>query len=233
MHRADEQAEGLALLTRAIKAAGGEEKLAKLQTITWRGKGTSEVNGQQGFTISDAAAQALDKHRLEMEFSLGGIGKRGRYIVNGDKVWVQENDFAAEFPKKGAPIIIGVLRALRLAQLLTPLTDKAYKLSPLGEVKVGDRPAVGIRVTHPEQRELDLFFDKETGLLSKCGMRVPYRLDGQESDLEFWFGDAKEFDGIKHFTTMTVHHDKKKVFVLEVSEVKPQEQLDESLFAKP
>jgi hypothetical protein len=106
-------------------------------------------------------------------------------------------------------------------------------LAPLGELNVGDKPGLGVKITHKEHREMDLFFDKETGLLRKLGIRLPDMPGGQEVEWEFLFSDAKEFGGVKHFTKMTLQRDGKKLLTMEVEEVKPQEKLDESLFAKP
>jgi hypothetical protein len=231
--RADDQAEGLALIDKAIKAAGGDDKLAKLQSATWKAKGTvEEDNAQVNFAI-EGTMQAVDKHRLEVEATFNGRTMKVVLVLNGDKAWAQTNERVEEAPEDAVKLITGVFRALRSSQLLTPFKDKAYKLSPLGEVKVGDRPAMGVKVTHAEQRELDLFFDKETGLLSKCGMRLPDRPGGQDMDWEFLFSEFKDIEGIKHFTTITMQREGKKMFVLEISEVKPQEKVDESLFAKP
>jgi hypothetical protein len=231
--QADDQAEGLALIDKAIKAAGGEDKLTKLQSVTWKAKGRVEDDNAQITFVLEGTMQAVDKHRLEAEATRDGMTMKGVLILNGEKAWQQDNNRNEEVPEEVAKLITGVFRALRSAQLLTPLKDKAYKLSPLGEVKVGDRPALGVKIMHAEQREFDVFFDKETGLLSKCGMRVPDRPGGQEVDWEFLFSEFKDIEGLKHFTTITMQREGKKLFVMELSEVKPQEKVDESLFAKP
>jgi len=51
--------------------------------------------------------------------------------------------------------------------MLAPLKDKAYTLAPIGEVKVEDRPALGLRVSRKGNRDINLYFDKKTYLRVK------------------------------------------------------------------
>src|SRR5438445_204089 len=55
---------------------------------------------------------------------------------------------------------------------LVPLKDKAFKLSPGGELKAGDRAAVCLLVSREGYRDALLCFDKETGLLVKSEMPI-------------------------------------------------------------
>ena len=43
--RAADDKEAKAILDKAIKALGGEEKLSKVKAATWKGKGTNQIDG--------------------------------------------------------------------------------------------------------------------------------------------------------------------------------------------
>lgn len=76
--RADE-AEAAVVIDKAIKALGGEAKLAKAGTFVRKAKGTITINGNDNEVTSETTTQALDHNRIEIE------GKR-----NGQKFLQQE-----------------------------------------------------------------------------------------------------------------------------------------------
>jgi hypothetical protein len=229
--RADEQEEGLKLANAAIKAAGGEAKLDKLKIVSMKGKGTvSEGDQDATFTI-EGTVQGLDRFRLDLEMSFGGRTEKVLIVFNGDKGWAKTPDKVEDAPPDAIPLIQAELHALRMAQMLTSLKDKAVKLSPLGEVKVNDRAANGLKFVQKDRPDVDLFFDKETHLPIKCQMRVKER-EGEMTH-EWFFSDYKELGGAKHPTKIALHRDSKKLMEMEITEVKPEEKLDESTFAKP
>src|SRR4029078_572410 len=112
--------------------------------------------------------------------------------------------------------------------LLTSIQEKPFQLSPLGEIKVGDRPAVGVRGIHKDHKDVGLYFDKETGLPVKSEVRLKTP-DGKEVMIEYRYVDYKDMDGLKHPTKIVVKADDKE-FTLEVSEVKAEGTVDESVF---
>ena len=68
-----------------------------------------------------------------------------------------------------------------MSGLVTPLLeDKTFELSPMGETKIEDRPARGVRVVMKGQPDVSLFFAKDSGLLVKVDRRgqdlVPARV---------------------------------------------------------
>jgi hypothetical protein len=231
--RADERAEALALIDKAIKAMGDPDQVAKLQVATWKVKGSAQEDGQQVDLTIDGTSQGLTKHRLEFEANAGGAQQRILIVINGDNAWAQVNGMMRDVPKEVIPSVTNLFHTLRACQAPVLLKDPVYTLAPLGEVKVGDRPALGLRASHKDFRDVELYFDKEKGHLLRCILRLPNMPNGQDVEWEVLFGDYKELNGIKHFTTATFSHDGKKVFTLEVTEVKSAGKLDESTFAKP
>src|SRR5262245_9995272 len=94
--RSDDQAEAKPVLDKALKAMGGEAKLAKLQTGIGKGKITGQENGQELTLTFDASWQGLDKYRLDAEVNIGGMTMKGLMVVNGDKAWAKMGDQVQE-----------------------------------------------------------------------------------------------------------------------------------------
>jgi len=130
------------------------------------------------------------------------------------------------------PMITGMLYAMRMPQTLPALLDKDIKLSPLGEVKVGDRAALGVTVTHKDRKDVSLFFDKETGLPAKSEIRLTDPR-GREINFEFQYHDYKEVNGLKHPMRLNIKLENKVDAVMELSELKTDAKLEPSLFAAP
>src|SRR5947209_9536517 len=136
-------------------------------------------------------------------------------VLNGDKGWAQAAGQNSDVPPNYVPFLKDLFYALRMPQVVPQLTDGAFKLAPLGEVKVGDRPALGVTVTHKDRKDVGLYFDKETGLPVKAEVRLTDP-DGKETTVEAVYADYKEFDGLKHPGKITIKVDDKE-FTLEVS----------------
>jgi hypothetical protein len=60
---------------------------------------------------------------------------------------------------------------LEATHLITPLLDRKYKLTLVGETKIDGRPATGVRVSRQGFRDLTLYFDRQTHLLVKMERR--------------------------------------------------------------
>jgi outer membrane lipoprotein-sorting protein len=230
---ADEATDAKAVVEKAIKALGGADKLAKLPATTFKCKGTGEVKQKSDFS-GTWSVQLPDKYRAELEITEGGNNETVTLVVNGDKAWAREanRNRTEEAPADAMSLVKADFGAVLLAHTLTPLTGKGYKLSALGEVKVNDKAAAGVKVERKDLPDLDLFFDKETHLPVKAEVRVK-EPGGEEVLHAFFFSDYKETDGLKHFTKMTMHRADKETIVMELSEVKRLEKLDATLFDKP
>jgi outer membrane lipoprotein-sorting protein len=224
--RADAPADPRAVIDKAIKALGGAENLAKLKAETRTDKGTYYGMGA-GFPYTGKyAIQYPDKFRMDIENVF-------LIVVNGDQGWIAANGGTENLTKDQLAEHKDQLYAGWVATLL-PLKDKAFTLAALGEVKVADRPAVGVKVSHQGQRDIRLFFDKETGLLVKREYQVKAEdQGGKEVNQEVLLSDYQEAAGLKFPRKVVVNRDGKLYVEAEVSDWKPAEKLDDKLFAKP
>jgi hypothetical protein len=226
--RADDTATARAVIDKAIKAAGGEEKLAKFKNHTWKNKGTWYGLGDGvPYTASYAVAWP-DKFRFEVE---GGFMT---YVIDGDKGWVQAmGGETHEFTKDEMADQKEVLHASRVFTLL-PLKDKAYKLSLLDETKVADKPAIGVKVSHKDYKDVLLYFDKDTGLLVKSENKVKVPEEGnKEVNQETLYSDYQDVEGAKMAMKITHLRDGKKYAEGENFDIKIVDKHDDKTFAKP
>jgi hypothetical protein len=229
--RADEQAEALKVVDAAIQAAGGAAKLDQLKTVSMKGKGTLQERGQEGTITFEGTAHGLDRFRLDLELSMMDRMNKVLVVFAGDKGWAKHDDRVEDAPEDAVPLIRAELHALRMAQMLTPLKDKDLKLSPLGEMQIGSRAAVGIKIVKKDLPALDLYFDKQTHLPVKCSLRV--KEHNEEKSHEWVFSNYKEIAGVKHSMKVALNRDGEKLLELEISELKPMAKADEGTFAKP
>jgi hypothetical protein len=224
--RADDQADLRKVIDKAMKAMGGEEKLGKYKAHTWKGKGKYYGMGDGVDYTASGSIQFPDQYRLEIEnvFTL---------VLNKGKGWVVANGQTTEMDKDQLEEQKEELYANWVTSLV-PLKDKAYKLTAVGDAEVDKRPAVGIKVSRAGHQDINLFFDKDTGLLVKTERRVKAREQGgMEVNQETWMSDYKDVEGIKVALKFTIKRDGKLFVEGEDSDLKLLEKLDDSVFAKP
>ena len=90
-----------------------------------------------------------------------------------------------------------------------------------------------MKVTRKGRRDIDLYFDKESGLLVKTETRVKDEGSGQEVSEETFVTDYKEVQGVKQATRFTINRDGKPFMEGEATDIGLAEKLDASVFAKP
>jgi len=225
--RADEQ-EVKAILDRAIKALGGEEKLGKVEAFSWKSKGTVVFNGNENESSNQVTVKGLDHFRREF----GNDQFHGIVVLRGDKGWRKFGDDVRDLEGDG---LANEKRNVYLNVIpitLVPLHGKGFKAESAGEEKVGDKPALVLKITGPDGKDFTLSFDKESGLPVKEVARV-VGFQGQEMTLETTFADYKDFDGIKKATKVEVKRDGEKFQTMELTEFKVLDKVDPDTFTEP
>jgi hypothetical protein len=231
--RANDQAEGMKLVDAAIKAAGGADNLKKLETVILKGKGKITLNNSDIDMTCELSARGSEHWRLQTDSVVDGKAKSVLIVINGEKGWAKNEDRVVEAPPEAFRTRKQEFRGMRIALMLTPLKDKAIKLSPLGELKVNNRAAVGLKAVQENHPDLDIYFDKETHLLVRCELRIKESKDVEETTTTWFFSDAKAVDGVKHPMKVVLEVENKKVMELEITELKPAAKLDDNAFDKP
>jgi hypothetical protein len=226
----------MAVLDKAIKALGGEEKLAKADTVTW--KTTQSITGggiAPIFCTARFTTQGLDRSRMELEIANNGEVSKIVSVLNGDNYWSKLGDPGAVSRKLEGDELVEAKRGVYIEVIsknLLPLKrNKAFKVVSAGEEKVGDSPAAVLRVTGPEGGDFKLFIDKESGLLVKMEVAV-----ARGFTTMLLYSGYKEYGGIKWATK--IKQTTKEIFTphpteLVLSEFKVLEKAAPDTFAEP
>jgi hypothetical protein len=231
--RADEQADMRKVIDKAIKAAGGEEKLAKYKAATFKDKGKFYGMGEGIAYTGEFAVQQPDKIRIRIE---GGGDTKFVFVrvFNGEKLWTKLGDNTQEVTDKDEIAEAKENSYATWVTSLVPLKDKGFTLASLGEVKVHDKPAVGVRVSHKGHRDVNLFFDKDKGLLVKSETVVKdFMAGGKEFTQETLYENYKESGGVQRAMKLVINRNGEKYIESEVTEFEPKEKLEDAEFAKP
>jgi len=231
--RADDQADMKKLLAQAIKAAGGEEKLGKYRAATMKFKGKAYVTGTEIPFTAEWSLQYPNQHKMTVNADVGGMTFTQVTVINKEKGWIKEGgdtralDKDALKEKKEQLYVLSVIA-------LVPLKDKSFKLAPVGEVKIGDKDAVGMKVACKGHRDVNLYFDKKSNQLIKTETTVKEMDTDKEVTEETTYSNFKKVDGITYATKLKIKRDGKKYATVdEVTDYKLEEKLDDSEFAKP
>jgi hypothetical protein len=226
---ADDAADALRTVEQAIAAHGGSEQLAKLKHVSYSAKG-SMFAGDMLKPMSREAQLALpDKCRWTFEIT--GTPLKMVFVVNGTKGW-QMSQGASE--PMGGPLLEELTEqsnALALGQLLPLRDNKVVTLATLPEAKVGGEPAVGVRASRKGFPDVDLYFDKKTGLLSKLGYKG--KEAGRVVLKEVEYSKYKSVDGLMVPGKLAERMEGKPTFELTVEKYAFPEKFPDATFEKP
>jgi hypothetical protein len=236
--RADDQATSTAVIERHLKAVGGEEKLAKIKAATWKDKGKFFGLGDEGIDYTaETSALGTTKRKMSIQGEVANEKFSVVIVVSGDKGWTKTEDEVEDMDKEELDEQKEQMFADWTA-FINPsaLKTDAFKLSPLGEIKIEDRPMIGVKATAKGRRDMNLYFDKETGLLRKTEWQVKDtdgNVGGGEVQQEVLLSEYKDFDGVKVATKVSVKWAGKPYVESEQSDFQFHDKLDDAVFAKP
>jgi outer membrane lipoprotein-sorting protein len=230
--RAAAQDEARAIIERAVKASGGEQKLAKLKAVKAKFKGMGEFAGNRVALNGDIAIQMPRQMRVDAQAEIQGQNVTILTVVNGDKAWLQVLGETTELKGEELEDEKEGLYAEHIQSLVPLLRDKSFTLTAIGEVKVNGRDAMGVRVASKGHKDVNLYFDKSTALLAKQERRS---LDEAKNEVteETFYSDHKDVDGVKVPMKTMVHHDGKMFLEIEVTEYQFLDRIDDGEFARP
>jgi hypothetical protein len=230
--RAADTKDATAILDNAIKALGGEEKLGKIQGVSWKAKGTITFMGSDNAMTTLTVVQGLDHSRQEFEGEFGGNMVKGVTVLAGDKGWrnfggnhdALDKDALANEKRRAYLILVPVT--------VLPLKGKEFKVETIAEESAGGKPAVGIKATGPDGKEFSLYFDKESSLPIRMVAKVAGFM-GEEYTQETTFSDYQDMAGIKKAMKLQIKRDGEKFIDQQITEFKLLDQVDAKTFAEP
>jgi hypothetical protein len=230
--RAADQADARAIIDKGIQAVGGADKLSRFKASTAKTKGKFYGLGEGIDFNGETAAQPPHQIKMVSEVDINSMKFARIQVVNGDKGWIRMMETTEEMDKDQFATARQEVYANWITTLL-PLKSPEFQLSVVGDAKVGDRPAVGIRVSHKSHRDINLYFDKEKGLLLKAEGQVRDMQSGQEVAQETVFSDYKSVEGIQRPHKITVKREGKLFVEADVEDIQLLDKLDDSVFSKP
>jgi hypothetical protein len=220
-----------AIIEKAIKAHGGADRLAKFNAVRSKAKGTIDLAGGIAFT-SESAVQYPDKLKETVEVEVNGNKATVVTVYNGKKGWISINGETKEMDDKLLDAMKEAVHGMQIMRMAFT-KDKKCEFSPLGEIKVNDQPAVGVKVSAKDHKEVNLYFDKKTGLLVRMDHQTIDAMTGKEVAEERIITAYQEIDKVQVAKKVVINREGKKYIEVEITEQKSLEKLDDEEFGKP
>jgi hypothetical protein len=227
---AEEKANPQAIIQKAIQALGGEEKLAKYKSSISKGKCKFYAMGQAIDCTAQWWIQPPRQLKAVYHMHVRGKNVTREEVITKDAGWLSMNGQVRPLTGDQLAEIHEGMETEKMANLLA-LKNPEYQISSVGETVVADRPAIGLKVTHPGHRDVLLYFDKQEGYLVK--MQTRSKAMGREVEDETVYSDYRDYHGIRNAAKTTTKRDGKLFLECEFTQFKPVEQIPESTFAKP
>lgn len=232
--RADDKTEARAVIDKALKAVGDADKRGEGKAVTFKVKGKAYATGAALDYTGEWSVQPPDKIHFQLDLDVNGMKLTIVQVFNGKEGWTKVNDQVSDMDKDAVAEVEEELYAGGVTALWPLVKDKGYGLSLVGDAQVGDHAAVGVRVSNEGHRDVNLFFDKKTGLLLKSERRIKDQTNGgQEATQETFYSDYQDVGGAKHARKVVIKRDGKDYTDVEVTEFEFKDKLDDSTFAKP
>jgi hypothetical protein len=190
------------IIRKAIEAHGGKAHLVGLTSYYARGKGSlfllpPHETESYAFT-AEYWFQDPDKTKHVFDFKVDGKTSRVIRVWDGKRGWQKKDGRTEEF---NIDEVADFRRSIYKNKLrrLYPLLEEAssFVLGTVAEAVVLDRPAFGIKVGSKGQKDVNLYFDKDNGLLVKI-VSENTGPNGQPVMFEEIFTAYKLFSGIRY-----------------------------------
>jgi hypothetical protein len=219
-----------AIVDKAIGALGGAEKLGKVSAFEWKSKGTVNFGGNENEFNSKVTIKGLDHYRRESGNDQFNIV----VVLDGSKGWRKFGDSSSELEGGALANEKRVVYLNVVPITLVALKGPGFKYEAAGEEKIGDKPAVVLKVTGPDSKDFKLSFDKESGLPVKLvAENLMGFQGGEEYTMEMTFANYKDFDGVKKATKVEMKRNGEAFQNWEVTEFKVLDKVDAEAFTEP
>jgi hypothetical protein len=221
-----------AVIEKAIKAHGGEQNLSKYQALEQKVKGSVSFQGMELQVSGSLVAQFPDKVREELNLEIMGQNITIVHVFDGKLGWESAMGNTRELGGDELNEMKGNMFENYLGNLVPLLKDKNLTVTLIGDDKVDDKQVIGLKVSAKDQKDIKLYFDKDSGMLLKTERKT---LDPSKMEVnsETFYSDYKDFNGVKQPMKQVTKHDGTKFLDLNVTDCKVLEKVDDSNFAKP
>lgn len=219
------------VLRRAVRAHGWD-KIEALAAADTRTKGTLFLSGRSYAFTQRILFQRPGRLRetLEMEAPEGKLVLTT--VFDEDRGWISRAGQTRALEDRA---LAEARESVYLALLtrLTTIRGPRFRLSALGERPVEGKPALGVRVSADGHRDVDLYFDKSSGLLVKTRRQAVDPTSGNPLTEERYFGGYRPFQGVWSARKLRVERNDVKFMEVEVTELRFLDKLPEDTFSRP
>jgi hypothetical protein len=225
------QNDARAVVETAVKAHGGADALNKYPAGRLRARGTGATPFGDVEIVSDSLWQLPDRFKNVQQFDLNGQHFVSTQTAVGDRVTMTINGAARDLPEALKDELRQAAYVQRLSQLTPLLSDGAFTLTALGESPAAEMTLVGVKVAHAGRRDVNLYFDKKTGLLTKVERTA---LDAQlrEGKQATVLTDYRDVSGVKMPARTVVLRDGKRQLETVITEQKLLDKIDDKEFGE-
>jgi hypothetical protein len=219
-----------AIIQKAVNAKGGADRLDRFPAALIETKGTIVQGGQAVPFTARTVYELPDRGRIALEMESLGGKTRAVQVFDGTTARVVVNGEARKLGDVQAREFRESIHAQNVMRLTPLLKERGFTLTPADSTTVGGKPAVSVKVSVKDHRDVTLYFDRVTGLLVKAE-RPTVNSAGQEAKQEQTFSDYKAFDGIMHPMHTVVTRDGQKIMESDTVDFKPMEKADPREFS--
>src|SRR5262249_51399109 len=152
--------EAKTILEKAVKAHGGKEKLAKLKDAAMQSKSKGTLDMFGGIKLEMETIGQKGRFKQIIQTEIGGMNINQTIVYDGKEFWTEINGKVYTVKdlnldeKKIKEAIDEQLYNERVAGLFF-LEEKGLETAPLGEIKVNDKPALGVRVSSKRPNDVN------------------------------------------------------------------------------
>ncbi len=216
-----------AIVTRAVRAKGGVERLRSIRTIRTTSVTTVEIGDRRVEIPTDTVIRYPGSYRLDArgpDGELVQVFDRGAY-------WVKDADGV----QAAAPAVADEIRASiqrDIIPLLLALYDRKVPARRLPDLVENGRRLVPVEVTLPDAPPVTLLFDADTALVAK----MRYLAAGQPSGrvrVEESFSDYRDVKGLQVAFEASVRRERAPNVERVLRAFDINVPVDASLFTKP
>jgi hypothetical protein len=213
-----------ALIEKAVEAHGGGT-LDKYPAGRAKAKGTIVLKGTDYPFTLERVFQTPDKLKITSEVVIQGVHRPVTCIVKGNSVSAVAGGLAQELPQSQVNELKTALYVQNLIRLTPLINDKRFRLAPAGSKTIDGQSLNGVIVTADGQKEVRLYFDPRTHLLTAVE-RPGYDDQGKPADHVETYSSYREANGLKYPTKTTIKQNGKRYVESETVEFKPLERVD-------
>jgi hypothetical protein len=226
------QGTATAMIERAIIAHGGQQRLSSVRADKVKFKGTLHLGSSSVPFIDESTIQAPEQFKSVVRINEGTRTRTIVHILDGPKATITVDDQPQVVPGSLVAQMRQTLQLDQAMKLVPLLLDPAFHIEHTGEYQYNGRVVVGVRVTGRGQRDLRLYFDRETALLVKSD----FLLDGpggKDVRQEAFYSEYRDVGGYLRPGRVIVFRDGKKVMESELVEARHFDHIDPREFQGP